>query len=437
MPKNFSHHLNARQGEECTGLIQKELDRKAAAGGGEVRIPPGTWIIGTLELRDHVCLYLEQDAVLLGSLDIHDYPAHFPDDRVQSRRAFDRRLIYAEGCVGASLRGEGRIDGRHGCPDSGIPEGESRPLLLQFIQCKDLAVSGLSLQNAGSWCQQYLDCEGVRIENLKVSNHGNFTNDGLDIDGSRDVIIARCDIDSHDDALVFKSTGPHACKRIEVRDCRLRSNCHPIKFGTESIGGFTDILVRDCQTSPSRIPAPMPGFPQGRPANTGFALECVDGAVMRGIRLENLSIERVLAPFLIKLGNRHQTRLKGEFDPEAGPGILEDIEVRDLQIREAGPYSASITGYPGHPVRNLIFSGLDIACRGGVRAGQILGEIPENSRGYPEINMFGNKNGKHLPSWGLFLRHVDGLRVKNARWRLTGSDERVCVFRGENVEAEY
>ncbi|MCC5848010.1 MAG: hypothetical protein JJU29_07940 [Verrucomicrobia bacterium] len=437
MKPTFIDQMHAHRGTVCTAVIQKEIDRMAAAGGGEVRIPSGEWITGTLMLRDRVCLFLERGAVLLGSLDIADYPAFFPHDRVQSRRAFDRRLILADNCTGASLRGQGRIDGRHGCPDSGIPEGERRPLLLQFINCKNLAVSGLSLQNAGSWCQQYLDCEGVRIEGLRVSNHGNFTNDGLDIDGSRDVLMTDCDIDSHDDALVFKSTGPHACKRIEVRDCRLWSNCHPIKFGTESVGGFEDILVRDCHTSPSRVPAPMPGFPQGRPANSGFALECVDGAVMRGIRLENLRIDRVLAPFLIKLGNRHHTRLKGAFDPNAGPGILEDIEVRGIRIREAGPYSASITGYPGHPVKNLRFEDLDIECRGGVRAEQILEKIPENSQSYPEINMFGNKNGKHLPSWGLFLRHVRDLRMKDARWHLTGQDGRVCLFKSENVDAEF
>ena len=437
MKNTFAKKMAALRGEVCTHVIQAEIDRTAAAGGGEVRIPPGEWVTGTVMLRDHVCLFLEEGSLLLGSLNLADYPALFPHERVRSRRAFDRRLIYGDRCTGAALMGSGRIDGRHGCPDSGIPEGEGRPLLLQFINCKDLTVSGLGLQNAGSWCQQVLDCEDVRLADLRVSNHGNFTNDGLDIDGSRDVSISGCDIDSHDDALVLKSTGPHACKRIDVRDCRLWSNCHPIKFGTESVGGFEEIVVRDCQTSPSRFPAPIPGFPGGRPANSGFALECVDGAVMRGIRLENLRIDNVLAPFLIKLGNRHQIRPgRGEFDPDAGPGVLKDIEVRGIRIRLAGPYSASVTGYPGHPVRNLHFQDLSIECRGGVGTENVLREIPENSRGYPEINMFGNKGGKHLPSWGLFLRHVQGLRMKDKLWHLAGPDARTCIFEGEQVEAE-
>ncbi len=54
----------------------------------------------------------------------------------------------------------------------------------------------------------------------------------------------------------------------------------------------------------------------------------------------------------------------------------------------------------------------------------ILREVPENSGSYPEMNMLGNKKGKHLPSYGFFLRHVDGLTMRDVNIRLLSDDAR-------------
>ena len=64
----------------------------------------------------------------------------------------------------------------------------------------------MNIQNAGLWLQHYLNCEDLTIRGITGFNHGFFTNDGLDIDGCRNVLIEDIEIDSHDDALVFKST---------------------------------------------------------------------------------------------------------------------------------------------------------------------------------------------------------------------------------------
>ena len=53
-------------------------------------------------------------------------------------------------------------------------------------------------------------------------------------------------IDSGDDAICFKSTSPKPTTDIEVYDCKLKSHCGAIKFGTESMGDFKNITVRDC-----------------------------------------------------------------------------------------------------------------------------------------------------------------------------------------------
>ena len=56
-----------------TGSIQKAIDTCHGKGGGQVKIPPGRFVTGTILLKDNVTLYLEENASLLGSLNPTDY----------------------------------------------------------------------------------------------------------------------------------------------------------------------------------------------------------------------------------------------------------------------------------------------------------------------------------------------------------------------------
>jgi polygalacturonase len=42
-------------------------------GGGTVYVPPGRYVMGTVQLFSHIRLFLESGALLVGSHDIHDY----------------------------------------------------------------------------------------------------------------------------------------------------------------------------------------------------------------------------------------------------------------------------------------------------------------------------------------------------------------------------
>ena len=51
----------------CTKAIQKAIDRCADAGGGTVRFSCGTWLTGTIYMRDNVTLLLDAECTILGS----------------------------------------------------------------------------------------------------------------------------------------------------------------------------------------------------------------------------------------------------------------------------------------------------------------------------------------------------------------------------------
>src|SRR5215216_1327761 len=57
-----------------TRAFQKALDTCAVNGGGEVLVPAGKYLIGSIQIGDRTILRLEKDTHLLGSPDLADYP---------------------------------------------------------------------------------------------------------------------------------------------------------------------------------------------------------------------------------------------------------------------------------------------------------------------------------------------------------------------------
>src|SRR6202022_1445696 len=47
--------------------INKAIEAAAAAGGGTVLFPPGTWLSFSIRLKSHVALYLSQGATILAA----------------------------------------------------------------------------------------------------------------------------------------------------------------------------------------------------------------------------------------------------------------------------------------------------------------------------------------------------------------------------------
>ena len=56
-----------------TAAINKALEACAAAGGGQVRLPPGRYLSGTVHLKSNVVLFLDAGATLVGSPDLDQY----------------------------------------------------------------------------------------------------------------------------------------------------------------------------------------------------------------------------------------------------------------------------------------------------------------------------------------------------------------------------
>jgi len=394
--------LGARgNGEQLdTVAIQRAIDQVAQAGGGTVYLPPGRYLCGTLELRDNVFLYLEAGAVLLGSRRLVDYPSRIPQFRSYTDHYTERSLIYAEGRQNVGITGQGMLDGQ-GAAFQG--EYKVRPYMIRMIQCRRVLISGVRIENSPMWVQHYLACDDVRVEGIQVSSHANLNNDGLDIDCCQRVVIAGCNITSGDDAIVLKSTADRPTRDVAITNCILSSRSNAFKLGTESNGGFQNIVLSNCAMYETRL--------------SGIAIETVDGGASFDIVVNNVTMRSVQNPIFVRLGNRARPFVEG--GPRPGVGTLRRISISNVRADGASPVGCAIAGIPGHPVEDVTLDNIWIRAAGGVPPEKVPKEVPEREAAYPEHKMFGL-----LPAYGFYVRHVRGLRMSNVELAYLEPDAR-------------
>lgn len=392
-----------------TAAIQKAIDAASAAGGGTVFFPAGQYVSGTIVLKDHVTLWLDNGSVLLASTDLADYPRHQIAYRSYTETYVNQALIFAEGAKSIGIVGRGVIDGRGGHANFSVARGEDgylrRPYLIRFITCEDVHVEGITLRDSPMWVQHYLACDRVTITGITVTSNINHNNDMIDIDGCRDVHITGCTGDTGDDAITLKSTGERFCENVVVSNCTVGSNCNGIKMGTETTGGFRNITITNCAIRPSTYENVLYSH---RGGSGGVVLQMVDGGTLENVTVSNIAIQGTLSPIFIRLGNRARKHFAEA--PAPGQGKLRNVLISNVVAFGAGKLGCPITGLPDANIENVTLRDIRINTMGGGTledAGRVIAEKPD---GYPECTMFGT-----LPAYGFFVRHVRGLTMDNVQ----------------------
>lgn len=400
-----------------TAAIQRAIDSCNEAGGGTVLIPAGAFKTGSIFLRDNVTLDLENGATLYGSTDIRDYTP-VTTDYVSLRTVTPTiQLIYADGASNVAICGRGTIDGRgRAFPKlSWNDEGITRPHLLRFIRCSDVSIEGVTLKNSGCWMQHYLACDRVRIDGITVFNRNNYNNDALDLDGCHNVTVSNMIADSDDDGITLKSTSPRLCEDITISNCVISSHCNAIKLGTETNGGFRNIIVRGITVKPSADQtSQFFGFPGGH-GHSAISLEIVDGGTMSNVDIADITIRGTESPIFIRLANRARPYSKDV--PVEGIGSISGVRLHDILIDEAGPGGCSITGVEGHPVCDVELRDITIRHLGGQKA--VAAPMDEKIAEYPESTMWGI-----LPAQGFWLNHTRNITFDNVRVEAINPDAR-------------
>jgi len=423
---NVRHYGASGDGTNMdTAALQQAIDAAADAGGGTVILPPGRYLSGSLGLKSHVTLQLDKGATLLGSphrLEYHKVNFHglLLADRQQDIAICGKGVIDGQGTLLAAdterLWKEGKL------PDA--KEGQ-RPVLINFRNCKNVTVRDITLKDSACWVEEYRDCEHLTIDNITVRSIAAMNNDGIDIDGCAHVAVRGCDINSEDDGICLKSVDK-ACDDVLVENCRVRSSCNALKFGTGSSVGFKNVICRNLEIYDTYI--------------SGIALEIVDGGEMENVRISHIKITDSHNAIFVRLGHRNVNGAVGSLHGVSLSDITAEIPnlPPDQMNKFPGPnpyhnptlITASITGLPGHPVQDVTLKNITIVYGGIGSAPQpkhlrldSLAKVPECANNYPESRMFGT-----LPAWGFYCRHAKGIKFDNVTLRVQGEDYRPSLL---------
>lgn len=390
-----------------TKSIQTAIDNAAANGGGIVLFPPGRYVSGSIILKDYIILRFESGSMLMGSLDLKDYPADLGVLKLGDPYVWKGPLIYAENARYIGIEGNGIIDGR-GTRENfpPIPRENQRPGLIRFKDCKFVTVKDVTMRNSACWTFHLRNCEDVVVRDIRLNSNSNRNNDGIDVDGGKRISIIGCNINSEDDAIVLKSFVREKVSDVVISDCILSSTCSAIKIGTETVGDFENISISNCAVYGSR----------------GINLFSVDGSNINNVTISNVSLRDCKSVIQLRLGERLRPYQMPKDDHLTHAGQLKNIMISNIQATGVLDSQDFISGIPGYKIENVDLSNIYISYYGNGTRKQALREIPEETKLYPKIGMFGD-----LPSYGFFVRHVNGIRLHNIHVDVLNPDLRPAI----------
>lgn len=422
--KSFGADPNGK--ELCTKAVQQAIDECYKEGGGAIIFEKGHFLLSTVFLRSNVTVIIKKDAVILGTDNFNDY---LPDEEVDyplfqdaSHSFFNCSMFVGKNCSNISIIGEGKIDMQSIWDVENKRDMAHRGAkCIALKECLNVEIGGICIDNATDLAVYFAGCRNVLVHDLKMRVYI----DGISPDNSEDVLIRDCDIETGDDGIVFKSSYTlnrlGKCRNISVKNCKIKSRCNAIKFGTETNGGFEQITVEDIEIYDTRI--------------TGISIESVDGAIVDGIRISNVCMKNTPTPLFIHLGKRMR-----------GPKGLSVGEIKNIlieNVKAEGPYvpaeiipwnyqtfidndllqqpffnTCNVCGLAGKPLKNVTFNNFSFILEGG--ATEYPTVVPEEGLPYPEVYAY----GRVLPACGIYFRHVDGLTLNNVRVRTYKEDAR-------------
>lgn len=420
--------------------IDKAIEACVKQGGGKVVLPAGTYLSGSIHMKSNVELHLQSGCVILAapqSMGAYDKSETFgfPEYQDGGHTYFHNSLIWAEGQENISITGHGMIDGlgltKKDTEKGGKVQGGSigaGDKAIAFKQCKNILIRDVTIYRGGHFAIIVTGCERGTIDNVTIDTN----RDGIDIDCCKYITLTNCKVNTpNDDAIVLKSSyalkRAVPCEHILVTNCivtgyklgtfldgtyvpeKVNWVCGRIKLGTESNGGYRDITISNCTCMYS----------------SGLAFEEVDQGLMDNIVVTNIALNHVHHyPIYITTGCRNRGP-KEVTEPSRGQNIM----ISNVQALDCDSLAGIIiTGMENAPLKNISLSNIFVEYRGGGTADMAQKKYREQGTNYPEPRWAGP-----TPSYGLFARHIDGLKLRDITFALKKDDGRPAVML-ENVK---
>ena len=432
-----------------TAAINRAIEAAAAADGGLVFFPAGTYLCFSIHLRSNVHLHLEQGATILaaesprpgqqtgyngGTYDAAESNAPWESYQDYGHNHWHNSLLWGENLHDLSITGPGLIYGKGLSFGANRPPRGNYPLYvaeqpgvankaIALKNCHNVLLRDFSILKGGHFGLLLTGVDNLTIDNLKIDTD----RDGMDIDCCQNVRVSNCTVNSPwDDGICPKSSFAlgyaRATKNVTIANCWvtgmyqlgtvLDGSFKPfppgvrpygtgrIKCGTESNGGFINITISNCVFE----------------GCMGYALESEDGALIEDFTITNTTMRDLgSGPIFLRLGSR----LRGPKE-STQVGTIRRVSISNLVCHNApARYSSILSGIPGTNIEDVQLANIYVETAGGGTAADAALELPEDQEKYPEPTMFGT-----TPCSGFYLRHLRNLDMNHVEIANTAPDAR-------------
>ncbi len=419
--------------------INKAIEAAAAAGGGLVLFPAGTYLSFSIHLKSHVYLHLLEGSTILaaasplpgettgyngGVYDAAEPKTDFDPYQDYGHNHWHNSLIWGEEIHDFGITGTGLIYGKGLSFGAGREPRGDYPLYraeqpgvgnkaIALKNCRNVQFRDFSVLKGGHFAFLLTGVDNLICDNLTVDTD----RDGFDIDCCQNVRVSNCTVNSPwDDGICPKSSYALGYNRptrnLTIDSCWVtgcfelgtvldgtrkkfvegqRGVFHTgrIKCGTESNGGFINVAITNCVFE----------------GCNGYALESVDGALLEDIAISNTTMRDIYSgPLFMRLG----ARLRGPKETTK-VGTMRRIAISNLVCYNAPLKNCSVlSGIPGYAIEDVKLSNIYIHTVGGATADMAAIVPGEWEQKYPDPGMFGP-----MPASGFFLRHMKNVEMSH------------------------
>ena len=405
-----------------TIAINRAITEVSQQGGGRVVIPAGIWYTGAIEIKSNVDLHTERNALIV----FNDNPDVYPIIETSFEGLDTRRCtspIWARGAENIALTGEGVWDGAGDswrfvrrakvtdaqwkkllsipesyvdgdkwypsresyeghriCDSFNNPQGLTtneeweairhwlRPVMISFIECKNVLVEDVTLRNSPAWMLHPLMCENLIIKGVKIFNPWYSQNgDALDVESCYRVLVADCLLDAGDDGVCIKSgkdadgrRRARACSHVVVRNTQVLHGHGGFVVGSEMSGGVNHIYVENCTFT-------------GTDVGLRFKSTRGRGGVVEHIYIENINmcdIPTDAVTFNLYYSGKSVSEDKGGTSEVEAMPVTEEtpafrhINIKNIKCRNAGR-AFYFHGLPEMPVKHVAIEDVYITSQEG------------------------------------------------------------------------
>ncbi|GJZ79456.1 probable polygalacturonase [Tanacetum coccineum] len=306
-------------------------------GGAQLYVPKGKWLTGSFNLTSHLTLFLEKEAIILGSEDIDHWKVV---DALPSYGRGDNGTIDGQGSIWWESFNSNTLN-------------HSRPHIIEFINSKDIVISNITFLNPFAWTIHSVYCSKVLVQNITaLSSSDSPYTIAIVPDSSDSVCIENSNISMGYDAISLKSGWDEygikygiPTTNVHIKGVRLQSSTgSALALGSEMSGGISQVLVENISLHDSM---------------TGIALLTSKGrgGYIKDVFMSDINFKNVM--LAIKLTGECTSHLDDKYDSKALP-VVEGITFKNMvwtNITTAG----NIHGILESPFTSICLSNISLA----------------------------------------------------------------------------